>query len=85
LVHEGGFGCEKGKDGQIVFRNQQGKPIPKSGHQPPSYVENFVHRLKEKMEDRHIHSQICVTKWQGEKMDRHLAVGHLWHLTQSSN
>ena len=85
LVHEGGFGCEKGKDGQIVFRNQQGKPIPKSGHQPPTYMENFVHRLKEKMEDRHIHSQSCVTKWQGEKMDRHLAVGHLWHLTESSN
>jgi len=84
LVHEGGFSCEKGNDGQIVFRNQQGKPIPVSGNEPPAYMENFVHRLKEKLEDRHIHSQTCVTQWQGERMDRHLAVELLWQEDDSS-
>jgi len=85
LVHEGGFGCEKDQDGKIVFSNEIGMPINESDHKLPPIKDNVVVYLKERLEDRHIHSQTCVTKWQGEKMDRHLAVGHLWHLTRSSN
>jgi len=85
LVHEGGFSCKKDQDGRVVFSNEVGKPINESGYKLPSIKDDVVIYLKEKLEDRHIHSQTCVTQWQGEKMDRHLAVGHLWHLTQSSN
>jgi hypothetical protein len=84
LVHEGGFGCKKDQDGNIVFSNEIGQPIDESGHKL-SPINNVVIYLKKKIEDRHIHSQTCVTKWDGEKMDRNLAVGNLWHLTRPSN
>jgi len=85
LVHEGGFGCDKDQDGRVVFSNEIGMPINESDHKLPPIKDNVVVYLKEKLEDRHIHSQTCVTKWDGEKIDRNLAVGNLWHLTQSSN
>ncbi len=77
LVHEGGFGCGKEKHGAIVFRDKLGDPIGKTGYKPPPMKDNVVINLKEKLEDRHIHAQTCVTKWEGEVMDRDLAVGHL--------
>jgi len=82
LVHEGGFICEKDQDGKVVFRNEIGQPIDESGYTLPPIKDNVVIHLKEKLEDRYIHSQTCVTKWDGEKMDRNLAVGNLWSLTQ---
>jgi len=78
LVHEGGFGCEREKDGRIVFRNQLGRQIGDSAHESPKNIENLIPQLKEKLEERHIHSTTCVTEWQGEKMDRALAVELLW-------
>jgi len=84
LVHEGGFICEKGLDGNVVFRNEFAELISEKGYQPPPMKDNVVIRLREKLEDRHIHAQTCVTKWDGEVMDRELAVGHLCYLTRSS-
>jgi hypothetical protein len=84
LVHEGGFACEKDQDGKVIFRNQIGRPIDESGYKLPPIRDNVVVYRKEKLEDRHIHSQTCVTKWDGEKMDRDLAVDNLWHLTRSA-
>jgi hypothetical protein len=51
----------------------------------PPINDDVVVYLNEKLEDRHIHAQTCVTRWQGEKMDKGLAVSNLWELTKSSN
>ncbi len=77
LVHEGGFACEKDKDGNVVFRNPLGHRIDASGQGSRSFNDEVVANAREILEDRHIHSQTCVTKWRGEKMDCDLAVGHL--------
>jgi len=82
LVHEGGFGCEKGDDGEILFSNELGIPINESGCKPPPINDNVVINLQEKLEDRYINSQTVVSKWEGETMDRDLAVGNLWYLTR---
>ena len=84
LIHEGGFTCEKDQSGRIAFRNEYGIRICESGGEMPPVRNDVVINLKEKLEDRHIHAQTCVTQWDGEMMDRALAVGHLWHLTRSS-
>jgi hypothetical protein len=85
LVHEGGFKCERGPEGKIIFRNQIGVPIDESGYAMPPINDDVVVYLNEKLEDRHIHAQTCVTRWQGEKMDKGLAVSNLWELTRSAN
>jgi hypothetical protein len=77
LVHEGGFTCEKDYRGKVVFEDKFGQVINESGHSRPPTTGNVVVKLREKLEDRRIHSQTCVTKWDGEPMDRELAVGHL--------
>jgi len=82
LVHEGGFACEKNQAGKVVFKNRFDRVIEESGYKPPPVKDNVVIYLKEKLEDRHIHSQSVVTKWHGEVMDRDLAVGNLWTLTK---
>ena len=79
LVHEGGFGCERNARGRIVFTNPSGAALNATGTLP-RYRGNVVADLRRRLEDRHIHAATCVTKWQGEKMDRHLAVGLLWDL-----
>jgi len=78
LVHEGGFGCEVDQDGKVVFKNQFDQLIEESGHKPPPLKDNVVINLQEKREDRYINSQTVVSKWEGETMDRDLAVGNLW-------
>jgi hypothetical protein len=77
LVHEGGFTCEKDHRGKVVFVDKFGQAINESGHSRPPTTGNVVVKLREKLEDRRIHAQTCVTKWDGEPMDRELAVGHL--------
>jgi len=80
LVHEGGFACEKGENGDVIFRNQTGRIMHRSGFDVPTHLDNFAHRLREKLEERHIDSQTCLTQWRGEKMDQALAVEHIWRI-----
>jgi len=80
LVHEGDFRCEKDRAGKVIFRNAFGDVIPETGYRPPPASANVVIDLKQKFEDRFIHSQTCVSRWEGELMDRHLAVGLLYDL-----
>ena len=47
---------------------------------PPKSPDNAVIDLGKKLEDRHVHAQTCVTHWEGEQMDSHLAVGTLCDL-----
>lgn len=78
LVHEGGFGCARESAGEVVFRNPLGKQLGDAAHEPQKNFANPVHQFGKMLEDRHIHAHTCVTKWQGEKMDRILAVELLW-------
>ena len=82
LVHEGGFACEKDSTGRIIFRNELGLVIDQNGYRPPKSPDNVVIDLRKKLEDRHIHAQTCVTRWEGEQMDRQLAVGLLCDLDE---
>ena len=79
LHHEGGFTCEMGEDGDIVFRDPQGDRIPETG-QFPRFSGNMIANLKEKLEDRFIDQQTIRPDWHGEVMDLGLAVGHLWEI-----
>jgi hypothetical protein len=65
--------------GKIVFLNNFGELIPENGyrHLPRRKI---VIDLKKKLEDRFIHAQTCVTRWEGESIDRHLALGLLCDL-----
>ena len=80
LVHEGGFACEKGKHGQIIFRDQQGQIIGNVIELPRIASSRAVARMQERLEDLYIDSQTCVTRWQGEQMDRSQAVENLWYI-----
>jgi hypothetical protein len=71
-------------DSNVIFRNKFGQLISDSSHSLPPVEDNVVISLREKLEDRHIHAQTCVTKWEGEVMDRELAVGHLSYLTETA-
>lgn len=79
LVHEGGFACETDDHGKVVFKNEFGEIIPETGYRP-ILRNDIVIDLKKKLEDRFIHLKTCVTRWDGETMDRHLAVGLLCDL-----
>jgi hypothetical protein len=82
LVHEGGFGCEKDSAGKIIFTDPAGMNIETSGMPERRYRGNVVAHLRERLEDRHIHAQTVVSKWDGEAMDRDLAVGMLLELDE---
>jgi hypothetical protein len=66
--------------GQIVFRNEVGTVIDQNGYRPPESSDNVVIDIGRKLENRHIHAQTCVTRWEGEQLDRHLAIGMLCDL-----
>lgn len=82
LVHEGGFACEKDDDGRIVFRNEMGLIIDRNGYTPPDSPDNVVIDLRKRLEDRFIHANTCVSRWEGEDMDRDYAVGLLCDLDE---
>jgi hypothetical protein len=79
LVHEGGFGCEKDQNGNIVFSDQRGMPLGGSGAVTELRTSPAAQRrIKERLEDLHIDARTCVSRWYGEQMDYSIATGHLW-------
>jgi hypothetical protein len=80
LVHEGGFVCEKDATGKIIFKDQRGDLIENSGILPFIDPGSAVANLKERLEDRHIHAETCVSRWDGALLDRHHVVSMMWHL-----
>jgi len=80
LVHEGGFACEKDAAGKVVFKDQRGVVIEDSGVLPATISASSVADLKERLEERHIHSETCVSKWDGEPLDRVHVVSMMWQL-----
>jgi hypothetical protein len=79
LVHERGFGCERTKDGRIVFTNPAGGEIARSCHLPPLPIDSDVLvYLKKDLDGVDIDPHTCTSKWEGERIDWPLAVGHLY-------
>ncbi|WP_405243164.1 HNH endonuclease signature motif containing protein [Lentisalinibacter salinarum] len=79
LVHEGGFDCEKSDDGEVVFRDARRQRIDRYARLTPEEERRaFDVWLEREMRDLGITSQTCVTRWEGERMDWDLGVGHLF-------
>ena len=79
LVHEGGFSCERTDDGGIMFSNPLGKEIARSCYLPSIPIDSdiFVY-MKKDLDGNELDPQACVARWEGEKIDWPLAVGHLY-------
>ncbi len=76
LVHEGGFGCERMPDGEIVFSAPDRTPLPASA--PPRHIEIDPYDWFER-EIRADDLGTCVPEWRaGETIDWGLAVAHLF-------
>ena len=76
------FTCDKEADGRILFRNEMGLIVDQNGYTPSKSSENVVIDLRKRLEDRFIHAQTCVSRWEGEDMDRDHAVGLLCDLDE---
>ena len=73
LIHEEGFGLNRGADGAINFTLPDGTIIP-SG--PDTRFSGNVVALTSRNEEQglNITSDTLVAKWYGEKMDHQMAV-----------
>jgi hypothetical protein len=79
LVHERGFGCKRLDDGRIVFTNPAGAEIAQSCHLPRIPIDSdILVYLKKDLNSVEIDPHTCVSKWEGERIDWPLAVGHLY-------
>lgn len=80
LVHEQGFGCERLPDGQIRFTNPLGLEIGRTGDamRVPDGANPRDWLRRELDDDLQIGPRTGVTRWQGERIDWPLAVGHLF-------
>jgi hypothetical protein len=80
LVHEGGFGCERGAGRKIEFKDPTGAVLPEwHGSVPTQYADDPVSWFHSRLNNIDIDANTCVTRWQGERMDWNLAVGHLFN------
>ena len=79
LVHEGGFACEKNRDGEILFKDQQQEPLPDWSTLRTVDDQELDAWLDNELFEKGIDSDRCAAKWHaGEQMDWDLAVGHLF-------
>ena len=79
LVHERGFGCKRMDDGRIVFTNPVGNEIARSCPLPSLPLDSDVLvYLKKDLDGIDIDPHTCTSKWEGERIDWPLAVGHLY-------
>ena len=76
LVHEGGYGCKRAADGEIVFSAPDDTPLRR--HSPVRYIEIDPFDWLER-ELRLDDLGTCVPEWySGDTIDWDLAVGHLF-------
>ena len=79
LVHEGGFACEKTKDGEIIFRDQSYEPLPHWSVLPTIGDQGINEWLDREFFEQGIDADTCTAKgYAGERMDWHMAVGNLF-------
>jgi len=80
LVHEGGFACEKIKDGEVEFRDQRHEPLPTWARMPTIDKHEIAAWLDSNFFERCVDSDGCTAQWHaGETMDWDLAVGSLFN------
>jgi hypothetical protein len=79
LVHEGGFACEKTKDGEVLFKDQRREPLPPWSALPTIGNHEIDAWLDREFFEQGIDSDTCAARWYaGDRMDWNLAVGHLF-------
>ncbi len=86
LVHEGGFGCERGKDGSLRFTNPQGETLANCATPlPPDTHPDLASWLDANVFDLDIDEHTCAAKWYaGDRMDWELGVFHLFACEKSA-
>lgn len=79
-MHEGGFACERAVDGKLVFKDQLGKELARSFKQKSIVADqDAIDWMKVHIPNLKIDADTCVPlTTAGERMDMHLAVGHLF-------
>lgn len=80
LVHEGGFGCEKGENGKVVFRDRRKQRLARSAPMPGMPSTADLRRwLDEEFFEAGIDSDTCVPNWYaGDSMDWDMAISALF-------
>ncbi len=78
LLHEGGFTCRREPGGQIVFANPWGDDIPDCADTAIPADRDAIDWLKGDLDHLRIDSDTGACRWQGERIDWPLAVGHLF-------
>ncbi|MCH8866727.1 MAG: HNH endonuclease [Proteobacteria bacterium] len=80
LVHEGGFACEKSKDGEIIFRDQRREPLPTWSTLPTIDDVDLKAWMDREFFEHDINSDTPAAQWYaGDRMDWDLAVGSLFN------
>ena len=80
LVHEGGFACEKSRDGEVYFKDQRQQPLPTFSELPKIANEQELQRwLNKEFFAAIADNDGCDAKWYaGEQMDWQMAVSALF-------
>lgn len=85
LVHEGGFGCKRSKDGEVYFLDRQSRPIADSPSPQCASLENPVAWMYRKYADKDVTAETSAAKWYaGEQMDWEHAVWLMFALDSHS-
>ena len=80
LVHEGGFACDKTKNGEIEFRDRQREPLPTWASLPSISKHELAAWMDCQIFDLCADSEGCGAQWHaGERMDWDLAIGGLFN------
>mgnify|MGYP003646711915 CR=1 FL=1 len=82
LVHEGGFVCEKDKEGKVQFKNPRKEPLAHWSLSPRLTTSHDIKDwLDEEYFEQNIDADTCVSQWYaGDRMDWDLAVAGLFQL-----
>ena len=76
LVHEGGFACEKTKNGEVEFRDQKREPLPTWAGLPAIDKYELATWMDSQIFGLCADSEGCGAQWHaGERMDWDLAIG----------
>ncbi len=79
LVHEGGFDCEKDRDGEVRFRDQRTEVLNESGALPGVTIDDLRNWMDREFFETNINSKTCTAKWYaGDSMDWQMAVSALF-------
>lgn len=79
VLHEGGWQVTGDADGALTFLDPQGRPMREVSLPPPKTDAKAIRR-QHALAGTHITPKTITSKWTGERLDLHHAVGSLWHL-----